>query len=284
MCLSEMLFGAGKDVGCLFREKRRRVSFFVEKTPDVFLSGKTLECIVAMPYRPGRGTAGIPFHVLNRGACRQTLFAAPLDYRAFVACLVWAMDRHPVRLLAYCLMPNHFHLVLQPTEDGQLSVFMKSLEGMHSKRWHARKSRGTGAVYQSRFKAFPIQCDRHFFAVCRYVERNALRARLVEKAEDWLWGSLARRYQTAPGPDLTDWPVERPDDWVKIVNESEPRSALADVRRSVLTGRPYGEPSWAETTARSLGIESTLQPRGRPKGRTRERDGDGEKDVGCLFP
>jgi putative transposase len=260
--------------GVFSTPKKRRVCFLVEKTPDVFVSGKELECAEAMPFRQGRGTAGIPFHVLNRGACRQTLFREPLEYRAFFACLVWAMQKHPVRLLAYCLMPNHFHMVLEPTTDGQLSQFMKSLEGMHSKRWHAhRNSSGTGAVYQSRFKAFPIQTDRHFYAVCRYVERNALRAGLVDKAEEWRWGSLARCYEGAPGPDLTDWPLERPVDWVTIVNLREAREALSQVRTSVVTGRPYGEKQWVEATAWSLGLESTLQPRGRPK-----------KDVGCLLP
>lgn len=221
-----------------------------------------------MPYRCGRGTAGVPFHVLNRGACRQVLFEDAFDYRAFIACIAWATDRIPVRLLAYCLMPNHFHLVVQPTEDGQLSRFMKSLEGTHSKRWHLhRQSTGHGAVYQSRFKAFPIQSDRHFYTVCRYVERNALRAGLVERAEDWPWGSLALFCQKAPGPSVSEWPIERPCDWVQLVNEGESRELLDALRQSVTHGRPFGTPLWVAETAGDLGLASTLRYRGRPKRR-----------------
>ena len=221
-----------------------------------------------MPYRSGRGTAGVPFHVLNRGACRQVLFEHAFDYRAFIACAAWAMHRIPVKLLAYCLMPNHFHLVIQPVEDGQLSRFMKFLEGMHSKRWHLhRQSTGNGAVYQSRFKAFPIQTDLHFYAVCRYVERNALRAGLVERAEDWPWGSLAASCQKLPGLVLSEWPIGRPCDWVQRVNEGEPHDLLEAVRQSVVSGRPFGTPDWVGEAAGNLGLGSTLRPRGRPKRR-----------------
>ncbi len=220
-----------------------------------------------MPYRRGRGTAGVPFHVLNRGACRQVLFEDPFDYRAFVASTAWAMHRIPVKLLAYCLMPNHFHLVIQPVEDGQLSRFMKCLEGTHSKRWHLhRDSTGNGAVYQGRFKAFPIQSDRHFYAVCRYVERNALRAGLVDRAEDWPWGSLAVSCERVHGLALSEWPLVRPSDWVQRVNEGEGQEQLAALRVSVASGRPFGAPDWVVATSADLGLGSILQPRGRPKG------------------
>lgn len=227
-----------------------------------------------MPYRPGRGTAGVPFHVLNRGVRRLTLFKESADYRTFLFCTTGALRQVPVRLLAFCLMPNHFHLVVQPAEDGQLSVFMKHLEGTHSKRWHVRRqTTGTGAVYQGRFKAFPIQSDRHFYTVCRYVERNALRAGLVQKAEDWPWGSLSQRCKNSQYVPLSTWPIVQPDDWIALVNGDEPRDHLNDVRQSVVTNRPFGAPSWAVATALDLGLESTLRPRGRPR----------KKDVGCLF-
>lgn len=237
-----------------------------------------------MPCRSGRGTAGVPFHVLNRGVRRLALFERPGDYRAFLFCMVWAMQRVPVRLLAYCLMPNHFHLVIQPTEDGQLSTFMKLLEGTHSKRWHAhRQTTGTGAVYQGRYKAFPIQSDRHFYAVCRYVERNALRAGLVTRAEDWPWGSLAERCGRVHSLPLSEWPIVLPDDWVAMVNRSELPDLLETVRRSVSTGRPFGEPGWVLMTAGDMGLNSTLRPRGRPRKEKTSGVISGEKDTRRLF-
>jgi len=195
----------------------------------------------SMPYRMGRGTAGVPFHVLNRGARRLALFEQDADYRAFLCCVFGALDKVPVRLLAYCIMPNHFHLVVQPIEDGQLSSFMKHLLGTHSKRWHAsRKTTGLGAVYQGRFKAFPIQSAQHFYAVCRYVERNALRAGLVDRAEDWPWGSLSQRCVGGGPVPLHEWPIAEPLDWVERVNLDQPAEEVEAVRAS--SAKPRGRP------------------------------------------
>src|SRR5580658_3294321 len=88
-------------------------------------------------------------------------------------------------------MPNHWHLVLKPHEDRELSLFVGWLTLTHTQRWHAhRRDAGSGHVYQGRFKSFPVQADRHFLTVARYVERNPLRANLVASAADWRWSSL----------------------------------------------------------------------------------------------
>ena len=136
----------------------------------------------------------VVYHVLNRRVGRMTLFEKDEDYAAFEQVLSEAHPRSPMRLLAYCLMPNHWHLVLWPRHDGELSRYMQWLTTTHMRRWHAHHgTRGTGALYQGRYKSFPVQEDGHFLVVCRYVERNALRAGLVERAEQWAWSSLWRR-------------------------------------------------------------------------------------------
>ncbi len=144
--------------------------------------------------RPKRAAdGGLIYHVLNRANARMTIFEKPEDYEAFERILQEAVDRTQMRLLSYCVMPNHWHLVVWPCEDRQLSQFTGWLTLTHTQRWHAhRHSAGSGHVYQGRFKSFPIQDDDHFYIVCRYVERNALRARLVKRAEDWRWCSLYR--------------------------------------------------------------------------------------------
>ena len=126
------------------------------------------------------------------------------------AVLQEALERVPVRLLAYCVMPNHWHLVLWPRKDGDLSRFVGWLSLTHTQRWHAhRHSAGTGHVYQGRFKSFPVQEDDHLLTLCRYVERNALRSGLVRKAELWRWGSLWRRESgtEAQAAILSPWPI-----------------------------------------------------------------------------
>src|SRR6266404_7171415 len=142
-----------------------------------------------MPRRLRMAAGGYVYHVLNRAVGRATLFRKAGDYAAFEQVLRQAKDWQPMRLLAYCVMPNHWHLVLWPRHDGDLSEFLRWLTVTHTQRWHAhRHTAGTGPLYQGRFKSFPVQADEHLLAVCRYVERNPLRACLVRKAQDWRRG------------------------------------------------------------------------------------------------
>ncbi len=208
------------------------------------------------------------YHVLNRAAARRRIFQRPSDYAAFEAVLAEAHQRTAMRTLAYCLMPNHWHMVLWPRADGDLSDFMAWVTLTHTQRWHAAHgTTGTGPLYQGRFKAFPVQADDHFLIVCRYVERNALRAGLVERAEDWPWCSLQRPPYAAREPDvpLGSWPLERPADWLTWVNQPQTAGELEALRASVARGRPFGTAAWVERSAQRLGLQATLRPRGRPK-------------------
>lgn len=125
------------------------------------------------PLRAAPG--GLVYHVLNRANGRQALFDDDGDYAAFERVLSEAQKRIAMRLLAYCVMPNHWHLVLWPHRDGDLSRFISWLTLTHTQRWHAyRQTVGTGHLYQGRFKSFVVQTDEHLMTVCRYyVERNA---------------------------------------------------------------------------------------------------------------
>ena len=219
--------------------------------------------------RPLRSaTGGVVYHVLNRAAGRRRIFERSGDYAAFEAVLAEAHQRTSMRTLAYCLMPNHWHMVLWPRADNELSGFMAWVTLTHTQRWHAAHgTTGTGPLYQGRFKAFPVQADDHFLVVCRYVERNALRAGLVERAELWPWCSLCRPRDEASEPEvpLSAWPVERPADWLDWINEPQTASELEALRTSVARGRPFGAAAWVGRTAERLGLQATLRPRGRPK-------------------
>lgn len=206
---------------------------------------------------------------MNRTWAQVELFEDAGDYEAFETVLAEAIDREKtMRLCAYCLMPNHFHLVLWPKSDGQLSRFMQWLSMTHAARWHAhRQTGGRGHLYQSRFKSFPIQQDHHFLSVCRYVERNALRANRIERAELWRWCSAWVRSnpQSPLSGRLTTWPVEMPRNWIDLLNQPQTESELAALRGARDRGRPYGDLRWMEKTAKRLGIESSIRPIGRPK-------------------
>ena len=174
----------------------------------------------AMPRTKRMYTSGVVCHVLNRAVGRAEIFRSTADYAAFERLLAVACEAVPVRLLTLCLMPNHWHLVLWPQADRGLSVFMHRLTMTHTMRWHhAHHTMGTGPLYQGRFKSFPVASDEHFLTVCRYVERNALRANLVPRAEDWRWSGLWHRTHPGKFLQLSDWPVGPSEDWVTRVNQ-----------------------------------------------------------------
>lgn len=224
--------------------------------------------------RPLRfAAAGYVYHVLNRANGRLPLFHKDGDYAAWERVLGEALREVPVRLLAYCVLPNHWHLVVWPRADGDLSRFVGWLTLTHTQRWHAHYHNvGSGHLYQGRFKSFPVQEDDHLLAVCRYVERNALRAGLVERAERWRWSSLWQRtFGTPEGRALLDyWPVPQPEGWAEYVNGAQSAAELEALRRSVRRGQPFGEAGWVRRAAGALGLESTLRPLGRPPKRGME--------------
>jgi putative transposase len=219
-----------------------------------------------MPRRNRIATGGFVYHVLNRAVARDKIFRKSADYLAFERVLEEAQNRVAMRLLSYCIMPNHWHLVLWPREDGDLSEYLRWLTVTHTKRWHSHHhSTGTGSLYQGRFKSFPIEENGHFLTVARYVERNALRANLVERAEDWRWSSLWHREQRSTLVSLSAWPVPSGEGWLKFVNRAETEAELKALRLAVRRGAPFGDSSWQEKTAKMLGLESSLRPRGRPR-------------------
>jgi len=122
------------------------------------------------------------------------IFGKQRDFEAFEEVIAQAKQRLPMRVLAWCVMNNHWHFALWPRGDGDLSEFMRWLTVTHTQRWHAaHRTSGTGPLYQGRFKSFPVQEDDHLWTVLRYVERNPLRANLVERADAWRWSSLWHR-------------------------------------------------------------------------------------------
>jgi REP-associated tyrosine transposase len=211
---------------------------------------------------------GLIYHALNRAVARLPLFEKAADYEAFERVVGEAHEKFPLEVLAYCVMPNHWHFVLRPMKEGQLTAFLRWVAHTHTMRWHAHHhTSGTGHLYQGRFKAFPVEDDDHFYTVARYVERNALRAGLVAQAQAWRWSSLWRRHSgdAQARSLLAAWPLPRPRAWVEYVNAPQTDSELAALRQAVRRNSPFGNPDWQQSIAKRLGLQSTLRPRGRPR-------------------
>lgn len=224
-----------------------------------------------MPRTKRMYTSGMVCHVLNRAVGRAQIFRSAADYAAFERVLAETCAAVPMRVLTFCLMPNHWHLILWPQADCDLSVFMHRLTMTHTMRWHhARQTAGTGPLYQGRFKSFPVASDEHFFTVCRYVERNPLRANLVERAQDWRWSGLWHRLHPGVLLNLADWPLGPPSDWLHQVNQPHTVAELAALHASVKRGLPFGSDDWRRVTAGQLGIRLESRSAGRPRKKSPE--------------
>jgi putative transposase len=200
------------------------------------------------------------------------IFDGEQDYKDFEDIIEEAVKKFNMRLLAYCVMPNHWHLVLYPRDDRDLSKFMGWLTNTHTRRWHTRwhttkKTIGHGHLYQGRYKSFICQNDNHFLALVRYVERNAKRAKLVKEAQNWKWGSAWRRiYGTLNQKKvLSAWPISVPVDYIKYLNESQKEEEIDIIRRSIIKNIPFGKDAWRDSVVEKFKLEQTLREAGRPK-------------------
>jgi REP-associated tyrosine transposase len=213
--------------------------------------------------RVTRGLAdGMIYHVINRGNCRQEVFHKDSDFQAFVSLLREAREKHPVKLMAYCLMSNHFHLLLSPEKADDLSKFMQWLMTSHVRRYH-RHYRTSGHVWQGRYKSFIVEEDGHLLTVARYVEGNPVRINLVPSADEWPWSSHGERLN---GGNLIDGlPLELPANWTEYVNQPTTESELERVQQSVNRGAPFGGQPWQMSICEKLGLESTVRAKGRPR-------------------
>jgi len=215
-----------------------------------------------MPRTIRASQAGFCYHVLNRGNARSQVFHKEGDYAAFLQAMSESSVRLPMRLLAYCLMPNHFHLVLRPHGDGVLSRWMQWLMTTHVRRYLKHYGH-SGHVWQGRFKAFPTQDDEHLVTVVRYVERNPLRAAMVARAEEWPWSSLgASAANVEVLPVLASEPLLRRGAWADYVNRAMTDAEVESIHQAIRRGRPYGSESWTREAAQRLGLEFTLRSRG----------------------
>ena len=209
------------------------------------------------------------YHILNRANARVRIFDNDKDYQLFETILEEAKEKFDMGILSYTIMPNHWHLVLYPNKDGDLSKFVGWVTNTHTRRRHTiKKTIGQGHLYQGRYKSFICQqSDHSFLSLIRYVERNALKANLVKKAENWKWGSAWRRkFGTAKQKKLlSDWPVSEPENYLKWLNELQEKEVEQIIENSIQHSSPYGKDNWKNKIIKKFKLESTVRSVGRPK-------------------
>ena len=205
------------------------------------------------------------YHAYNRAIEGVRLFEDDAEYVVFLRVLAWAQRRTGTRLLGYCLMPTHWHLVVWPRDDDELRRFLSLASSLHGRS--LRELRGTpgrGAVYQDRFKASPVKDDQHLLTLLRYVERNPVRAGLVASASEWPFSSLTQRAGTSVmiAPRLSPWPVEARGDWSAWVDAAQTAAELEALRKCLRAGESLGPAGWAAAVDARRG--RIKRPRGRP--------------------
>lgn len=208
------------------------------------------------------------YHVINRANGRLKIFEEDWMYQDFEYLLSEMKEQYEMRILAYIIMPNHWHMLLYPLKDGDLSESMRWLGTAHTRRYHTQTGTiGGGHLYQGRYKSFLVQTDTHLLTVLKYIERNPVRARLSRSVENWKWGSAHRRiFGTKKQKSiLGESPMPLPRAYRAWVNDPESTEDTASVRESIRKGIPYGMDSWRSSMVEQHDLTYTLREPGRPK-------------------
>jgi putative transposase len=177
--------------------------------------------------------AGSVVHCVNRGNDKRLLFERVPHYEDFLRMVVWAKAQCPVRILAYCLMSNHWHFVFWVLCRGDVSRFLHRLTTTHAKSWRRRtRTVGLGHVYQNRFHDSKIFTEGYYYNVMRYVEQNPWRANLVHASRDWCWSSLHERLGRERGI-IEEGPAPLPMEWPALVDQHLPEDAIQEIRSAM---------------------------------------------------
>lgn len=203
------------------------------------------------------------YHVLNRGNGQSEVFHGSSDYETFLEIVKEAKGRYAVKVLAYCLMPNHFHMAVIPERGEHLSKWMQWIMTSHVRKYH-RHYGSSGHVWQGRYKSFLVQSDNHLLTVLRYIEGNPVRARTVDSAKAWRWSSHRENAGITEKVLVDELPLELPKEWNAYVDEPLTQGEMERLRKSLNRQAPYGETVWQRDVCVALGLESTIRRRGRP--------------------
>jgi putative transposase len=195
---------------------------------------------------------GVAHHLTQRGNRRQTTFFSEADYALYRRLLAESCRRFGVAVWAYCLMPNHVHLIAVPEREGSLRLGLGDAHRRYSRHVNFREG-WRGYLWQGRFASFPLD-GRHLVAAARYVELNPVRARLAARAEDWPWSS-ARAHLAGADDELARAAplLEVVGDWPAFLSAEVSADELAAIRRHQRTGRPLGDDAFIDRLEARLG-------------------------------
>ena len=217
-----------------------------------------------MPRQARDVAAGYIYHVLNRGNRKQTVFHKEKDYVVFIELMKKAKEKFPIKIFAYCLMPNHYHFALMPLQIDHLSKWIHWLTTVHASRYHFHYQT-CGHIWQGRYKNILIQDDYHLSTVLKYIERNPIRAGFTNSAYDWPWSSYTENLGEKSNCLLDERPDNLQVSWDKFVDSPIKTTELENLRKCIKKRLPYGDEKWKHEISTQLGIRCFEKQRGRPR-------------------
>ena len=206
----------------------------------------------------------VPYHVTQRGNARQFILTSDEERVVYLDLLRKYAEHYELHLLGYCLMSSHVHLVAIPQKADSLAQALKQTHGRYATYWNATH-RSSGHVWQGRFYSCPLDND-HLWIALRYVERNAVRAGMVEQAESWRWSSALAHCGVASDASVNmdlwnrRWSTKT---WREYLTAGETDAEIASIRRSTHTGRPLGTDAFVHALEQAAQRKLALQKDGR---------------------
>ena len=196
-----------------------------------------------MARKPRKLPGHHPLHICNRSAGQLTIFQSIADYVRFETCLKEMISNFPLRLFAFCIMPNHYHLLVEGETGPAVIKGLHWLGTTHAVRLRRDTSSiGRGAVYQNRFRAYPIQRNGAFYRVAHYIERNPVDANLCRSPDDWLWSSA--KPEKSQDLNLAEWPISKPKNWMETIRKPLDEIVRDEIRCHETLQHPLGDPDW----------------------------------------
>jgi putative transposase len=224
-----------------------------------------------------------PHHVIQRGNRRQQVFFEPSDYALYRDLLAERCRKASVAVWAYCLMPNHVHLVLTPRTPDGLARAIGETHRQYTGFINAR-SRWTGHLFQGRFSSVALD-EAHLVAAARYVALNPVRARLVARAQDWAWSS-ARAHLAGRDDGLVCVAplIERVGRFADLIDAETDHALFTALREAEGTGRPLGSAEFVAELERRIGRRLQRQKPGRKANAPTEQLELGLSEMGKVSP
>ena len=209
---------------------------------------------------------GYPHHIFQRGNNRERVFMNLRDYEKYLSFLSKYSEEKKAVVLAYCLMPNHIHLLVRPSEVEALPKMMQGITLCYSKYFNGENGR-TGRLWECRYHSTVVDEDSYLWTVSKYIENNPVRAGIVKRPEDYLYSSAKAHLIGRKDPLLKEplFDKSQLNEYRRFIRSEEDKKIIEEIRKQTRLGKPLGDGGFLKTLSENLGRSLSFRPKGRPR-------------------